>query len=304
MRYLKKAMNFIPYVAILFAVLYILRLESSFNFEEINTIMLIYSFILLFLVFIIRGLIWHLFLLRFKTKIEKNLSMVSQFRITLTKYIPGKLWTMLGKSQFLANYGYNFQKMTLLGLLQQVVMILTGLLVGFVGIICFNFQYFSNQVVIIGIALSILPLLILIRPIVIPDLKNIRFVPKRFKILGNQKIPPILDITILSIGQWILMGYAYNVLFKSLGYNLGILPVLLQPLANNIGIISFFAPGGLGVQEAVMIAYLSIAGLKVSTATSLSVLARLWFIIIEVLVFGLSFFMEKRIINNTLFIKK
>jgi len=79
--------------------------------------------------------------------------------------------------------------------------------------------------------------------------------------------------------------YAFFLFFYSISLNIGFYPILLQPLANNIGIISSFAPGGLGVREGVMIGYLTIGGLSISAATGLSIAARLWFWMGELLVF-------------------
>jgi uncharacterized membrane protein YbhN (UPF0104 family) len=54
-------------------------------------------------------------------------------------------------------------------------------------------------------------------------------------------------------------------------------PLLLQPLANNTGIISTFAPGGLGVKEGVMIGYLAKVVIPLAEATSISLASRMWF---------------------------
>ena len=52
-------------------------------------------------------------------------------------------------------------------------------------------------------------------------------------------------------------------------------------LATNIGILAIVSPGGLGVREAVLIAYLNFIGLSMAEATTISVASRLWFLIGE-----------------------
>ncbi|MEX0928342.1 MAG: hypothetical protein WD266_08950 [Balneolales bacterium] len=60
-------------------------------------------------------------------------------------------------------------------------------------------------------------------------------------------------------------------------------------LATNIGIIAIFAPGGLGVREAVIVGYLNYIGLSLAEATTISIASRLWFLAGEVFLFVTGF---------------
>ncbi len=56
----------------------------------------------------------------------------------------------------------------------------------------------------------------------------------------------------------------------------------------SFGVLAIILPGGLGVREGIIVAYLTLAGLDVETATTISFMNRLWFISGEVFIFLLS----------------
>lgn len=56
-------------------------------------------------------------------------------------------------------------------------------------------------------------------------------------------------------------------------------------LAMTLGVLAVFAPDGIGIREAVIVAYLSYTGVSFSDATALSVSSRLWFMIGEAFLF-------------------
>ena len=83
------------------------------------------------------------------------------------------------------------------------------------------------------------------------------------------------------------------------------MPILLQPLANNIGIIATFAPSGLGVREGVMIGYLYLAGETVNSASNIAIASRIWFFFVEIIVFLIGLVLKKclSVIKNNNFVK-
>ena len=60
------------------------------------------------------------------------------------------------------------------------------------------------------------------------------------------------------------------------------------PLSVCIGLIAIFLPGGLGLREGVIIAYLSLVGMEIETATTISFISRFWFVGGEVFIFLLA----------------
>ncbi|MEX0778950.1 MAG: hypothetical protein WD037_04400 [Balneolales bacterium] len=60
---------------------------------------------------------------------------------------------------------------------------------------------------------------------------------------------------------------------------------LSYALATNIGIMAIFAPGGLGVREAIIVGYLTFTGVSFAEATTISLASRLWFLVGEAFLF-------------------
>ena len=61
--------------------------------------------------------------------------------------------------------------------------------------------------------------------------------------------------------------------------------ILLQPLANSAGVLAVVAPGGLGVREGVSLYFLREMDIALPTAAALAILARIWFLIAEILLY-------------------
>ncbi|MEX0686385.1 MAG: lysylphosphatidylglycerol synthase domain-containing protein [Balneolales bacterium] len=103
---------------------------------------------------------------------------------------------------------------------------------------------------------------------------------------------PLDPYTVLKLLPWTVINW----LFWSAGFYFLILSLtetqipptagLSFALATNIGILAIISPGGLGVREAVLIAYLNFIGLSLAEATTISVASRLWFLIGEAMLFA------------------
>ena len=75
-----------------------------------------------------------------------------------------------------------------------------------------------------------------------------------------------------------------------LAFSTAISPVMMFafPLSVCFGLIAIFLPAGLGLREGIIIGYLTLAGLDVESATTISFVNRLWFIGGEVFIFLLA----------------
>ena len=59
--------------------------------------------------------------------------------------------------------------------------------------------------------------------------------------------------------------------------------------------LAIFAPGGLGAREGVLVAYLMLAGQTAADATTVAVVARLWFLVGELALFAIGWISDARI---------
>lgn len=243
------------------------------------------SMTLLLCVFCLRGLLWHRILLKFNINIRIRDALDSQFRTILLKYIPGKLWILLGKANIVSNHGHSLKLCSSIAFFLQILMVISGFVVGVLGIIFSGFFEIASLPLYAAFFACLGILVCISKGGRIPDL-ILKIFPQRISSsLAAMKLPSLLFFSVICVIQWIILGVAYVLFIYSIGFDAGYYPGLLQPLANNAGIIATFAPGGLGVREGVMIGYLYAAGLSISGAATVSIAARLWFFFGECIIF-------------------
>jgi hypothetical protein len=88
------------------------------------------------------------------------------------------------------------------------------------------------------------------------------------------------------MGPWLLWGGGFFLLCAGLSDQMFPFSTLFCfPLATTLGILILFAPGGLGIREGVIVGYLTLLGIALPEAITLSAASRLWFLIGEFFVF-------------------
>jgi len=88
-----------------------------------------------------------------------------------------------------------------------------------------------------------------------------------------------------TVPSWIVLGFGQWLMIRAMNLDVGLAPVLLQPLANVVGMFVPIAPGGLGVREGVMVGYLGILGVEMQFAMIVAAIARFWSLSAELIVF-------------------
>jgi hypothetical protein len=284
MKYFKVFSRYLPVIAIVFVAWYFAGFERFPRIKEFNGLLALASFVVLLVVFLFRALLWHRLLGKFGVGITFKAALLSHFRTILFKYIPGKIWVVVGKANLISDYGYPLGYCTFLSVLSQMLMILSGFAVGILGIWLFDiftppwYLLFPGMILIAG------GIFLFSKGFRFPAIRG-RYVPRRLEALNGRRIQSVGDILVLDAFQWSLLGLAYWMFFQALGLSMDTYVLLLQPLANNIGIISAFVPGGLGIREGAMVGYLMAAGVSAAAAAGAAIYARLWFLAAEVCAF-------------------
>ena len=89
-----------------------------------------------------------------------------------------------------------------------------------------------------------------------------------------------------SILNWGIWAAGFYFLVQSLvPHDVPLLTGLCFPLAANIGVLAFFAPGGIGIRETMIVIYLNQLGLSIAEATTIALASRLWFLFGEAFLF-------------------
>lgn len=288
--------RYLPVAALSFAAIYLIHID--FGKIEVSLPAFILSLLVLLSLFFFRVYIWFLFLREIDRKITFNICIISRFRFILTKYIPGKLWLYLGAGSVQQKYtDINFVDGTVNAMSFQVVNNISGFLVGGLGLSIYLEGPLSVFCFLATSAAMIAFFYFLSQERKMLSLTRYAFLRKFVKGY-TYNLPACSNIFILLLVQWVLLGISYYFFFKASHFNVDINVVFLQPLANNIGMISVFTPGGIGVREGFMVFYLNQLGFQLQEATLMAVMSRFWFLAVEIIAFFVGVIIERRLMRS------
>jgi uncharacterized membrane protein YbhN (UPF0104 family) len=124
------------------------------------------------------------------------------------------------------------------------------------------------------------------------------------KILKKDFDLPIISFSLSAklngfiIFYWLLWLGAFYCLSRSLIPETNLLYAFAFPLSVCYGVLAIILPGGIGVREGIIVAFLTAYGQTLETAITLSVVARLWFITGEIFMFLLSLYVNFSLIRQ------
>lgn len=282
---LRKYFNYKILIALsfIFLAVYLFKTDKL----EVPTIIsyrsLILSFVLLFTTFIIQPLTWFK-ILKLYYPVGLKTAVVSDGLSVFMKYIPGKVFSILGRSQYISQrYNYPLKDITRISLESQVLIIWVGLVVG-----AFSLLGSGNNTWFWYIVLGIILLaMFLFTPLFQSVAKKIlKMVLKREINLPHLGIKRTLRLLPVYVLYWVVLGWAFY-FFQSAFL---MQPPIIQsgfifPLANTLGILILIAPGGIGIREGILATLIHLSGVDLTLAGSIAVLSRLWFLVGEVFLF-------------------
>lgn len=294
---MKKYFYLLVYISLAFLFFYLIK----FEYFRIDNISLSYpylftSILFLCLGFLLDSITWWKILSFYNIRIHITDGIASHGLVVFSKYVPGKVWTILGRASYVSAKNFPLAKTSLISLKAQIINIWIGLFLG--GIPLIIFQGLTK--------LSILSFFIIIVFTLFIISKKIHdfilfFLSKIFK--KKIEIPFINSRDLIKISiyyglYWILLIIGYFFLVKSFYVHISIIAGFAFPLSATLGILAILFPAGLGVRESVMIGYLTSIGIPTKEAATISILARLWFIIGEIFIFLLAFLIHKKNIGK------
>lgn len=202
-----------------------------------------------------------------------------------TKYIPGKVWLILGRAAYMKQMtAIPSAHLASLSLTTQLLVMWTGLGFGAVGLLLLHdFLTYSSIIIPVWLLLT----LGIFSPLAHRSMeKGLSLVLKRHISLPQLHFSSTLKVLpwygaywiCYSIGFYSLIGAVYTESFSPL-VGLGF------PLAGTLGLMAIITPGGIGVREGILVAFLVVNGFDTATAVTISVVARMWYLIGEVCIF-------------------
>jgi glycosyltransferase 2 family protein len=209
------------------------------------------------------------------------------------KYMPGKIWAIVGRAEFVATrLAVPLKDISILALDAQVILIWCGLTVGLA------------TAVLLRIAPTLLVGALLAWSLVTGILfsgavrRSARFLFRRFlrveinlPALDPPRLLPVFSGYFL---QWLLWCMGFWCLAASLTTH--IVPPLVGlsfALGASLGIAAVIAPGGIGVREGVLVLSMNAAGMSLADSTAVAVASRAWFLVGETFIFLLGIVMAR-----------
>lgn len=295
-----KVKNIIKYffvvIAIVFMAYYLYKNWSALNNYDwhFNLIFLLISMFLLWMGIAISIVLFTL-IFRWLLKVEIGFPQVfKMYNITnIGRYIPGKLWSVMGVFYFTNQMGISKRQTTVAIIINEISSKGSALLIGL------GYFFFSpnhSKFVLPMTGLLVLALIAL-HPRILSWLIN-----RILKILGKDLISidaeylKIISIFVLYTTVWIFCGLGFFFMvssFTNIQVNNLYKFITIFPFSIVVGYVALFSPGGLGIREGIITAMLA-EFISSDIAFAAALLQRIWFIMVEALNFGISILLPIR----------
>lgn len=281
--------NILIYLSLIFLVVYLFR----YNYVDLKGIRFNYwylslSCILLWIGFIASALAWRKCLVLHNMPVSGSKAIASHGLSVFAKFIPGKVWVVLGRASKVSSEGVSLKTASYASLKEQLVYIWLGLALGSFFLL---FQNGNWELLLIVFTLFL--------GLTVSNLSDWfrRLVALAYKKITKHKfdIPRISAKEIIALAgsvaiYWVLWSAGFWFFTKSIIADISPFVAFAFPLSVTLGLLAIIVPGGLGVREGLIVVGLTALGTPIDVAATISIAARLWFLSGEVFIFllGLS----------------
>jgi len=289
------------YISILFLAIYLVRYGYvALDIRSLNYTYLGLSFFFLFFGFLVHALCWHGVCKQSIKDISLSVAITSHGLSIFGKYIPGKVWAVVGRATYLSRIGVALTTTAQLSLHTLLLSVWAGLILGIAGLVLVD----RMSAYLPGMLL----LLSLLSVFLFAPIHKIAWVDKIMKRVNGDNLP----LARLNVADhlrnvplfflfWLCWSVGFYLLLQALFPHTvhGVGTALAFPFATTIGILAFFFPGGLGVREGCLVLYLVKSGLLMEDAALVSIVARMWFVVGEIFIFATAVFLKVRSSKKT-----
>jgi hypothetical protein len=102
-----------------------------------------------------------------------------------------------------------------------------------------------------------------------------------------------LKLSYFNILTWLLWSFGFYFFGLSVSEQMLWHRAFVFPLGVTYGVLAILMPGGIGVRESIFTSYLTLSGMDMQMAVTISVASRLWFMSGEVFIFLVSLILPK-----------
>jgi uncharacterized membrane protein YbhN (UPF0104 family) len=291
---MKTVINILTFASFIFLIIFLYQ----YDYVKISNLSLNYtdlfvSIVLMLTTISVSTITWWLALADYGIDVPISASIISQSRSILAKYIPGKIWVLFGRAAYISQFGHKLSLTSFVSVKLQILTMCVGLSFGILPLLFY--KELSAYQLLFG---SVLIILVLV--LVSEKLQN-KVLHVFTKITRSKIIFPQLLKNQLWWAKAIIFcqyfGYtsSFYFLVRSIFPEASFISGLAFPLAINFGLLIIFIPGGLGIREGIIVWFLTLQGIPLATAVTVSVAARIWFTFGEVFLFVLGWIFEKSI---------
>lgn len=284
--------NALIYVGLIFLVVYLYQYDYlSLTALHVNPIKLAASTLLLWLGFLASVLSWQRALRVHGISIPFKSALSSHGLSVFAKFIPGKIWVVLGRASKVSLEGHSLKMASFVSLKEQLVYIWLGLLLSLA--IIFGptgTKGLIALVVVLIVGLTLFNFSGWLR----------RLAEYLFRMIFKREftIPPVsfteaLPMTRVTLLYWALWSSGFYLFVSAIHPAISPLIAFVFPLSVTLGLIAIIVPGGLGVREGIITLGLTSVGVPLEQATAIAIAARLWFTTGEAFVFLAGFCASK-----------
>lgn len=244
------------------------------------------SILLLFCYFLLRVYCWKLILAKMNIVLSMKKSVKVSFLSMMGKYLPGKVWLIMGKVYLSGKEGVNRNEAFASVVMEVVLEIVASIFFFFFFLLSVFQQPLLSQKVVYSLGLIMVGGLVVLHPRVFYGAINtFLYWWKGEEIKKCISYKDMVKLFVLYNGIVLFQGIAFYFFVNAICYVpfhniLGLTGSLA--VAGVLGTLSFFTPSGLGVREGVLALLLS-AYVISPIAVLISLLARLWVTLGEVI---------------------
>jgi uncharacterized membrane protein YbhN (UPF0104 family) len=283
------------YISLLFLVVALIRADYLEKPEIFSYNYIVIGLVLVTIGFIFDTYAWYKTLIHFGyCKVKVSDAIVSMGLSVFGKYVPGKVWTIIGRSAYISRqYDLPEKETAIVSLSAQFISFWVGLSLGIIGLLIFGSRYF-----LVELALSVWALFTVLLFSRFFHKLLIKLVRKTFKWEIN--LPSFAITTTLRILPWYLINWLLWCLgfyFLSMGLcedPISMFLGLMFALAVTLSLLIIIIPGALGIRESILSTVLIIGGIGDSMAITISMTSRLWFLFGEFSIFLIAIFLKRK----------
>ena len=268
--------------------------EAPFALQPFS---LILSTLIFVLSYFLQVWAWYLITVKVGIAISLQETFESWFFSQLGKYLPGKVWLLLGRFHFYHSKGRSKKAISIALYLETITMILAAGLIFLAALLFFEgiVPFPSGKPLGWLIALFLAAFVLLHPRVLLKILNWALLLFKREPVFLSISYSEILWVLFVSLLSWAVGGIGFYLFVRSVSPvpSLSIL-FLTGALAfsNTLGLIALFAPSGLGVREGALVYLLSLT-MPAPVAVVISILTRLWTTLIEIGLIGIVYLIVK-----------